>query len=282
MRNILFKKSKGVTLVELIVAIAIFTIVIGGAYSIFGFGNTTYYNGVKQYDLQSSIRLANDYITQQLRYAMSIEIKNSGFTVPAQSTLEPYQNYLYVDGTSIVHLNKYFTKTFQVGNGGKIDFTSIEPYKDLSFNIEAVSGRQKYNINGDVYPLNLHLDKGFIEGTASGLPGKKSGTIIYFKTATDFIAERLRPIASIGAFNSKTKLSINYDRDIIGAEILSSDGVSSPNISYSGRTVTITATNTNDGGKISIRVTFGGLETYGNTYDYNVVYDATTTKWSIE
>ena len=281
MRTNLKSKNPGFTLVELIVSIAIFTIIIGGVYSVFGFSNKTYYNGVRQYDIQSSIRLANDYITQQVRYAMNVEIKDSSFIVPDQSALAPYQNYLYYDGNSIVHLNKYFIKTFPVGSGGKIDFTSIDPFKDLSFNIEAASGSQKYNINGDVYPLNFH-DTMVIGGTASGTPAKKSGSIIYFKTATDFIAESLKPIVSVGTYNVKTKLTLNYDRDIIGVEILSSSGVSNLSYSFLGKVVTLNADDADDGGNVVIRVTFGGLETYGNTYDYTAVYDAATTVWSVE
>lgn len=282
MRFILKKKRKGLTLVELMVSIAIFAIVLSVAYSIFGFGNRTYYNGEKQYDIQSNIRLANNYITQQIRYAMNVEIKDSSFTVPAQSSLAPYENYFYFEGNSIIHLNKYYKKTFVIGPVGNINFESIDPFKDLIFNINASSGDQNYNIKGDVYPLNLSLGTGKVEGTASGSPAKKSGLVIYFKTANDYISEKLRPIASIGTYNEETKLTIVFDRDIIDAAVVSSSDVSSPVASVSGsREVTLNLSGSSDGGIVNIRVTFGGLESYGNTYDYKAVYDDAT-YWSLE
>lgn len=280
MRIYFNKKKRGLTLVELMVSIAIFTIVLSIAYSIFGFSNKTYYNGVKQYDIQNSIRLANDYITQQIRYATKVKIEDSGAAIPDQSSLDTYDNYIYYEGNSIVHLSKYNKKTLLIGSGN-INFESIDPFNDISFNITASSGSQNYNIKGEVYPLNLSLGTGKIEGTSSGTPAKISGSVIYFKTANNYISEELRPVASIGTYNEKTKLTIHFDRDIIGAEVVSSSGVTNLAITISTRDVTLTTSNTDDSANTVIRVTFGGLESYGNTYDYKAVYDGSSS-WSLE
>lgn len=276
-------KRSGLTIIELLVAIAIFSVILGAIYSLFGFGNKMFSNGVKQYDIQSSSRLAVDYITQQLRYAEKIEVKDEGFIVPQQNIIDPYENYIYIEEESIVHVNKYFKRTYQVGKGGSIGFVSNNPFNNLSFTINAYSYNQKYQVKGEIFPLNLHLGSGIIEGAVSeGDHNKKSGKIIWFKTASDYLAEKLRPVATIGSINSETKLIINYDRDIIDSEIISYHNLTEPDVNYSRKAVTLTTRESLAGGEVIIRVTFGGMDSEGNTYDYIAVYDSDRKIWTLE
>ncbi|SMP48802.1 prepilin-type N-terminal cleavage/methylation domain-containing protein [Anoxynatronum buryatiense] len=64
----------GITLIELIIAIAIALMVLTVSFSVFSFGNSTFRQGVNQYDIQSDIRLASDYIQNQVRYATFIKL----------------------------------------------------------------------------------------------------------------------------------------------------------------------------------------------------------------
>lgn len=269
---------------ELIIALAILSLVLMGIYSLFGFGNTTYARGTRQSDIQSSIRLATDYITQQVRYSTETKIIDAS-AIPSASGLQPYENYIYFDSTNntITHLNKYFTHTVPIGHPGSIAFRSEEPYKLLSVNLQAQNRGQSYNINTEVISMNLHLGTGgVIEGTPAGTPPAKTGNALYFKTATDYMAIKLMPVALLGSTNTEKNLEVIYDRDIIGVDIVSSIGITNPLavVGAGGRTVVITSSETLDAAQVTFRVTFGGGETYGNTYDYTVIY-YTATQWEL-
>lgn len=264
------KNKKGFTLIELIIVIAILAIILAGAYSLFRTGQMTYAKGTKQYDLQSSIRMASDYVTQQVRYATEAEITDS---IPDESSILAYQNYIYFDNTnySITHYNKYFTKIIPIGHPGSIVFKRDSP-KKMDFNISSNYDGQQYNLNSKINIINIHLSK--------EISGNSSGSVLKFRTTDDYMSEKLRPIAVIGSINEETKLEINYDREIIGVEIIEPLGAEGLTVLSSGNDVNVSTTSTNDGFSVSFRVTFGGLETYGNVYDYIAVYSSET-KWSV-
>lgn len=276
--------KKGLTLLELIITIAILSIVLMGAYSLFGVGNTTFIRGTRQSDIQSSIRLASDYITQQIRYSTEIKILDDA-AIPSLRDIQPYENYIYFDSTNntITHINKYFTKTIPIGHPGSIEFTSLSPFKLLEFNIRAENLGQSYNINSEVVSMNLHLSTGgVITGTTGNTALKTERDAIYFKTATDYMAILLKPVAQELTINTENNLEISFGREITNVSIVSSDGITNPQPVITGtNTVEITSDSTNDGAQIIFRVTFGGTESYGNTYDYTVKYNSST-KWAMQ
>ncbi|MFL0246461.1 PilW family protein [Candidatus Clostridium stratigraminis] len=282
--KLITESKKGLTLLELIITIAILSIVLTGIYSLFGVGNTTFIRGTRQSDIQSSIRLASDYITQQIRYSTEIKILDDA-AIPPLSDIQPYENYIYFDSTNntITHINKYFTKTISIVHPGSIEFTSLSPFKLLKFNIRAENRGQSYNINSEVISMNLHLNAG---GTITGTTGttslKTERDAIYFKTATDYMAILLKPVAEELTINTENNLGISFGREITNVEIVSSVGVTNPKSVITGtKTVAISSNSTLDGAQVIFRVTFGGTESYGNTYDYTVKYNSST-KWNMQ
>lgn len=268
--------KKGITFVELIIVTAILAIVLAGAYAIFGTGNVTYSRGTKQYDIQSSIRNASDYLTQQLRYAADVEIKAEG-SVPDAASIKPYENYIYYDNSSkaIVHYNKYFTKTLLIGHPGSINFKKADSDKKIDFDIRANNSSQKYNIDTKINIMNVHLSAG---GVISGI---EEGPVLSFKTSNDYMSEKLRPIAVIDQPNSETEIGIVYDREVIDVEIISQSDVTVTKTMFSTNELNMTFFDTKNGATVIFRVTFGGLVTYGNIYDYEAVYNGDTKTWNI-
>lgn len=65
-------KQSGFTLVEIIVAIAIASLVLVAATSIILFGYNTFNKGNRQSELQANTRLAIDYIDKQIKYAGTV------------------------------------------------------------------------------------------------------------------------------------------------------------------------------------------------------------------
>lgn len=84
--------QKGVTLIELIVVLAITSLVIASIFPIFFFGNNTYDSGRMQFDIQSNIRLASDVIRDQVRYVSDLTVINTFDPSSADSNF----NYIYL------------------------------------------------------------------------------------------------------------------------------------------------------------------------------------------
>jgi len=76
-RNIL-KNQKGMTLVELVLAMAILLIVLAVAATLLLLGKRVFNKGLNQYDLQSSVRLASDFIVDEVRNASEITLNTPG------------------------------------------------------------------------------------------------------------------------------------------------------------------------------------------------------------
>lgn len=76
----MFKKRKGITLIELIVTIAIFSIVIVAIMNLFVFNNKVYSRSEKLSQVQFDVRMASDYITNELRNKTDISTTDSTMT----------------------------------------------------------------------------------------------------------------------------------------------------------------------------------------------------------
>ncbi len=89
--------EKGFTLVELLAAVTLYTILLGSVFSLYFFGVNAYKMGSIRMDLQQNVRVAADFITRELRYAHQLqqinehEIRYSKPGDPANYTIK-YKN----------------------------------------------------------------------------------------------------------------------------------------------------------------------------------------------
>ncbi len=218
----MIKKRKGITLVELLIVIAIMSLVLSGVYSLYGFGNKTYKNGSNQYDIQSRIRLAGDYIKKQVMYATDIKIiSESDLNTAIAAGIKPYENYIYFNSTdnTITHMNCFFKKNMSVGNLEEFRFefnNSIAPPsppippKELRFIMTGREGDKKYTISPEIYCLNVHL--------SSDIAGDSREKVLYFKTPNDHIAEQIRP-GKLDGINTVNEFTIKFDKDYYNNDI---------------------------------------------------------------
>lgn len=98
--------KKGFTLVELLIAIALITVVIIVSMNMFFFGTNAHRLTFKEYEIQSDVRIATEQVTNIVRYSKAV------FGVPypfveSTSKMDPGWSYFMVsaDGKRIVSMN---------------------------------------------------------------------------------------------------------------------------------------------------------------------------------
>ncbi|WP_409227552.1 PulJ/GspJ family protein [Gudongella sp. SC589] len=157
-------KKKGVTLIELIITLAIISILITIAFSFFSFSNKTYVRGNDQFDVQSEARLAIDYLTNRLRFATDIEMLS---TIPTIDATDEY-NYMFISNldSTLTHSEYNSGNARNVTKlGSNIDTSSYFTSKALNgnqiieFNIIAMDDKgTDFNLVTEISLPNINLD----------------------------------------------------------------------------------------------------------------------------
>lgn len=156
-------------MVEFMVTLLILNIILGLAYSYYWFGTRSFEIGSRQYNVQQNVRLATDYINNEVRYAKSLEILASKPT----SFIDGFE-YIYVNENSLI-------EHVSIENG-VVNIEQILPYisggityapmafksRDnvLSIKIAGNDAGQDYDIETDVLLLNMIKILGAVEGIA--------------------------------------------------------------------------------------------------------------------
>lgn len=94
------KSRKGITLVEIVIAMALLGLVLSSAYSMLFFSNRVHRKGIDEYELQASMRLVSEHTNQISRFSTAV------FTIPRSSfredNLTDGWNYIGILEDSIV------------------------------------------------------------------------------------------------------------------------------------------------------------------------------------
>lgn len=105
-RRFLLHHHKGFTLLECVLAVAIFSLVFIAAYAMLLFGIRTYEAGRQNLDIQQNVRIAADVIFREVRYAQTLVVSSPTeirFTFP-----EDDKNYaIRLKGEEIVMLTNF-------------------------------------------------------------------------------------------------------------------------------------------------------------------------------
>ena len=162
-KRVVFKS--GFTLVELIATIGIVGIVLVAAYSMANFGNSSFNKGSAKSDIQSSIRLAANYVTKELRYSSNAIILPN---LPAPQ--DRIGKYIYVDNDGI--LKQYNTGIIRniIGNTSNNITTTlqfkIQNGETVDFNIKQTLRNQTFQLGSSILLLNKNNDP-LVNGTGS-------------------------------------------------------------------------------------------------------------------
>jgi prepilin-type N-terminal cleavage/methylation domain-containing protein len=272
----LLRAKQGFTLIELIISLAILSIVMTSIISFFLYNNRVFAKGVDQFNVQSNIRLASDYITNQIRYATKIEIldtMDAAMISDPLNEIDAYASYIYYENGKIIRLSKYNSNSFFVGVGGQIEFSSSAPGEILHFNVTGVDTDQTYFIDSEVKPLNLD-----VEGTTIN---DHTGPVIFYRTADDYLSKTALPEATLGDPANPEELYILYSKGILNVSVISDNATATEPVanlavdSINELLVTIANPGASSGRTIVFVVE---LDDHG-LYEYTVTY---ASQWNIE
>ncbi len=159
MKKLLLSR-KGLSVIELVVALSLLGIVLAVGYSYFFFGVNTFRIGETQSNLQRDIRLTSDFLTREVRNAVAISLYNSNSGLPHSAD---GNNYIYLDGSVIKHIDANGNQSSKTGNVIDtliFDINLIEPDNNnkqylLTFTISGSDNSQVYEIESEVYLNNI-------------------------------------------------------------------------------------------------------------------------------
>jgi prepilin-type N-terminal cleavage/methylation domain-containing protein len=138
-------KKKGFTLIELIAAIAIFSIVLSAVYTALESGNAIYFSGLRKDNVQTSVRQASAVLSQAIKNSRVAIIADSN---PRFNSIElgtGEKKLLYVEGND----NKRYLYIIRIVNG-------IKELHRLKFSDAfSDSGFQKYGISSPIYEQRI-------------------------------------------------------------------------------------------------------------------------------
>lgn len=245
------KDKMGFTLLELIVVIAILSIVILAISSLHMFGIRFFNNGASQVDVQSEVRLVNEFIISELRYAKDVTLDT-----PTSAVIN---NYNMIQYDSMSKSIKY-----KSAGGTLIDKTRvlIETTGNM-FNVSNVSTpcMLSFDMDGSYKKAQFNLSNEFELQNVKKIVGTTSGNTIYYKSASSIAM----PISGTGI--PAINLSTPYDH-IQGMAYNKLDGVHV--LDSFGNEVTLTAT-------VSINPNIDASTPVGTYYiNYTATYDGKT------
>lgn len=147
--NYIGNKRNGFTLIELVVVIAIISIVFSTIYSMNAFGIKTFKKSSDTSQNQNDVRMAAEFITKQLRYAESVQIINN----PSPAT---GKNSLYLENGKILYYNGE-NNTSIPGVSNVDDYTlAFSKVSDriIKFTV-GKTGTNEYNMESKITVLNI-------------------------------------------------------------------------------------------------------------------------------
>ncbi len=95
----MIKSNSGLSLIELIIALSLLSVVLAIGYNLYHFGTQSFQRGQDSANVQREIRMAADYISSELRLAREVAFRE----VSDPLELENDQFYFFEDNGSIIH-----------------------------------------------------------------------------------------------------------------------------------------------------------------------------------
>lgn len=133
----LLRDRRGLTLVELVVALALFGVVLGVGYLFFDYGYRSFVVGELQSNLQRDVRTAAEAITKELRPAHAVIISND--SVPDSGLLAAGYNYFILEPVA----------------SGRYRIKRVDPTGETTFKTEGVITELEFEGNGNLLSIKI-------------------------------------------------------------------------------------------------------------------------------
>ena len=183
MRYIKGFKNRGFTLIEILITLALLTIVTALSFSLYSHFNNSFNIANRQSDLQWGARLAKAKIEAEVRYARPITIMN--YTDLAGTTLNSHQKAIYIENGSMGTL-KMIAGTGDaadlLGNSAtgiqmSLTFTKIVDNRlRIKVNCQVANSNDTYSLSSDLF-----IPKNAADGlSAITAPETKAGNVILY------------------------------------------------------------------------------------------------------
>ncbi|MEW5922011.1 MAG: prepilin-type N-terminal cleavage/methylation domain-containing protein [Bacillota bacterium] len=97
-RYLIIKDENGVSLVELLLAMVLLSLVLSLGYFYFSYSTKSFFQGENRAQLQQSLRIVADFITREVRLATEVEILDSAYVIPDVGGITNDDIFLFVNG----------------------------------------------------------------------------------------------------------------------------------------------------------------------------------------
>lgn len=181
--NKALKNKKGITLVELLIALVILLIVLTLGYTTFHFLYTSYDKSEENWIVSQDVRTVSEWIDKNMQTAYILEIYDA---IPASFAADDAYYYMYNDdGRVYVRMPGQAAPIFLAGESVKAEFS----YKDTSPNAldYVITGsdlktkkKEVYSVKGTLLILNITADKKINHNTSGTV--SDGGICIKFKS----------------------------------------------------------------------------------------------------
>ena len=187
------KNNKGFTLIEIILVFAILSLVLGMIGSFFVYGLNVFTAGDSQYNAQSQLRIASEYLVENIRFSNSLNLVDKPANPENPTTLDGEYDYIYVENGVLYHfISDGSTHSLKkiTDNITNYEFTSNINF--LKINLFSEDRDQEYNIETEVDLPNLTIKKEVIENNSgAAIKFLSSGNFSYTSYNLEIIPDEL-------------------------------------------------------------------------------------------
>lgn len=195
-------KEQGLSLIELIVASSLLLTLLALAYNFWQFGFTSFVSAEKRSNVQQNVRLATDFIHNEIRFATSAELLGTNPVIPAAQDIGVDTHYILLNGSKIEYRSRNVSQFIPISIADEIHF-NLNFTKSggnlLSVEIRGqTDGQQPFFLSSQVRLENLSLFNRTISGNTS--------------TAIRFVRRTFNPPLSLSAQPGAVVAGANFNQ----------------------------------------------------------------------
>lgn len=161
--------QSGLTLAELTVTLGLLGVVLAAGYTFYSFGLNLFTSGEMRSEVQQAVRMSGDFIADEIRNAIELEVFNAGDSAKFTDTSF---YYIYQDGAAIRYRKPGQDSGSALFNGiyGNLTFQlafNKTTGNLITYSIQARNSRQaSYSVNTGILLLNIETVSGLNSGQA--------------------------------------------------------------------------------------------------------------------